>query len=96
MAWEGAVAMAGAEDHGCVGNHRMLTCVCDVTRVNPAFLARYFETPEGMAQLVAASTGTVARNRTLTTKSLEQFRPVPPSISATPSRCAFRRADRKD
>lgn len=79
MAWEGAVAMAGPKDDGCVGNHRMLTCVCDVARVNPAFLARYFETPEGMAKLVAASTGTVARNRTLTAKSLERIEvPVPP------------------
>jgi len=79
MAWEGAVAMAGPKDDRCVGNHRMLTCVCDIARMNPAFLVRYFETPEGMAKLVAASTGTVARNRTLTATSLERIEvPVPP------------------
>lgn len=79
MAWEGAVALASADDDGCIGNHRMLTCACDVDRVSPAFLAHYFKTPEGMVKLVGASTGTVARNRTLTATSLEKITvPVPP------------------
>lgn len=79
MAWEGAVAMAGAADDGCIGNHRMLTCACNSERVNPAFLAHYFKTPEGMAKLVGASTGTVARNRTLTAAALGRLEvPVPP------------------
>jgi type I restriction enzyme S subunit len=79
MAWEGAVAMAKPEDDGCIGNHRMLTCACDQTRVAPAYLAHYFTTSEGMAKLVAASTGTVARNRTLTATALGKIEvPVPP------------------
>lgn len=79
MAWEGAVALAGSGDDGCVGNHRMLTCACDEARVNPAFLAHYFKTPEGMNRLVGASTGTVARNRTLTATALGRMPvPVPP------------------
>jgi type I restriction enzyme S subunit len=79
MAWEGAVALAGAADDGCVGNHRMLTCACDETQINPAFLAHYFKTPEGMTKLVGASTGTVARNRTLTAPALGRMTvPVPP------------------
>ena len=79
MAWEGAVAMAKQEDDGCIGNHRMLTCACDRTRVAPAYLAHYFTTSEGMAKLVAASTGTVARNRTLTATALGKIEvPVPP------------------
>lgn len=78
MAWEGAVALAGADDDGCVGNHRMLTCEADRSRVNPAFLAHYFKTPEGMRKLVGASTGTVARNRTLTATALSRVTvPVP-------------------
>jgi type I restriction enzyme, S subunit len=78
MAWEGAVALASADDDGCVGNHRMLTCTCDETRVNPAFLAHYFKTPQGMTKLVGASTGTVARNRTLTATALGRMTvPVP-------------------
>jgi len=79
MAWEGAVALAGASDDGCIGNHRMLTCACDESRINPAFLAHYFKTPEGMTKLVGASTGTVARNRTLTASALGRMTvPVPP------------------
>jgi type I restriction enzyme S subunit len=79
MAWEGAVALARLDDDGCVGNHRMLTCACDETRVNPAFLAHYFKTPEGITKLVGASTGTVARNRTLTATALGRITvPVPP------------------
>lgn len=79
MAWEGAVALAGLDDDGCIGNHRMLTCACDETRANPAFLAHYFKTPEGMTKLVGASTGTVARNRTLTATALGKMTvPVPP------------------
>lgn len=79
MAWEGAVAVASAADDGCVGNHRMLTCACDTTQLNPAFLAHYFKTPEGMSKLVGASAGTVARNRTLTAPALGRMTvPVPP------------------
>lgn len=79
MAWEGAVALAGAADDSCVGNHRMLTCECDRQRVVSAFIAEYFKTPEGMNKLVAASTGTVARNRTLTATALSRITvPVPP------------------
>lgn len=79
MAWEGAVAKATAEDDGCVGNHRMLTCECDATCVLPDFLEHYFKTSEGMTKLVAASTGTVARNRTLTASSLASITvPIPP------------------
>ena len=79
MAWEGAVALATPEDDGCVGNHRMLTCECDRQVVEPAFLANYFKTPEGMAKLVSTSTGTVARNRTLTAASLvSMLIPLPP------------------
>jgi type I restriction enzyme S subunit len=79
MAWEGAVALASADDDGCIGNHRLLTCACDEIRVNPAFLAHYFKTPEGMTKLVGASTGTVARNRTLTATALGRMTvPLPP------------------
>lgn len=79
MAWEGAVAQAKPEDDGCIGNHRMLTCECDRQVVEPAFLMHYFKTPEGMAKLVGASTGTVARNRTLTAAALLRMEvPMPP------------------
>jgi len=75
------VAMAKPEDDGCIGNHRMLTCACDPGRINPAFLAHYFKTAEGMVKLVGASTGTVARNRTLTATSLAKIMVPVPALS---------------
>ena len=79
MAWEQAIALARPEDHGCVGNHRMLTCLADGQQVPPAFLAYYFTTEEGFAKVYAASPGTAARNRTLVAGNLEAIQvPVPP------------------
>lgn len=79
MAWEQAIALARPEDHGCVGNHRMLTCLADRQQVLPAFLAYYFITEEGFAKVYAASPGTAARNRTLVASNLEAIDiPVPP------------------
>lgn len=79
MAWEQAIALAKPEDHGCVGNHRMLTCVADQAKAVPGFLAYYFMTDEGFAKVYAASPGTAARNRTLIATNLEAIEvPVPP------------------
>ena len=79
MAWEQAIALARPEDHGCVGNHRMLTCLADRQHVLPAFLAYYFTTGEGFAKVYAASPGTAARNRTLVSGNLEAIKvPTPP------------------
>lgn len=79
MAWEQAIALAMQSDHGCVGNHRMLTCVADQGLVLPEFLAYYFTTDEGFTKIYAASPGTAARNRTLVAGSLEAIRvPTPP------------------
>ena len=79
MAWEQAIALAKSEDQGCVGNHRMLTCVADRTKAVPGFLAYYFRTEEGFAKVYAASPGTAARNRTLVATNLKAIRvPVPP------------------
>lgn len=79
MAWEQAIALAKPEDHGCVGNHRMLTCEADAEQAMPEFLFYYFTTDEGFTKVLAASPGTAARNRTLTATSLEGLEvPVPP------------------
>jgi type I restriction enzyme S subunit len=82
MAWEGAVALATAEHHGCVGNHRMLTCAVDPARATPEFIHFHFRQPEGVAQLVAASPGSIARNRTLGPKALADLRIPLPSLAA--------------
>lgn len=79
MAWEQGIALASAEDDGCVGNHRMLTCEADRTRVVPAFLWFYFTTEEGFARVLAASPGTIARNKTLSAEELPRIEiPLPP------------------
>lgn len=82
MAWERAIALATAADEGCVGNHRMLTCEADRTRCLPIFLWYYFRTPEGLAQVVAASPGSIARNKTLSAELLAKIAVPVPSLDA--------------
>lgn len=82
MAWEQAIALASAADEGCVGNHRMLTCEVDRTRCDPMFLWYYFRTPEGLAQVVAASPGSIARNKTLSAELLPNITVPLPSLDA--------------
>ena len=79
MAWEKAIAVASADDDGCVANHRMLTCEVDPTRATPHFLLEYFKTEDGFQQIVGHSPGSIARNKTLSSKKLSQIRvPQPP------------------
>lgn len=79
MAWEQAIAIAKVEDHGCVGNHRMLTCEAKTDCAVPGFLWYYFTTPDGFDKVYAASPGTSARNRTMTAPSLMAIEvPLPP------------------
>lgn len=82
MAWEQAIALGSAKDDGCVGNHRMLTCEVDLTRCHPTFLWYYFTTPEGLAQVVGASPGTIARNKTLSAELLPNITVPLPSLDA--------------
>ena len=78
FAWEGAVAVARAEDHGRVGSHRFLTSVPDRRVTTPSFLHFYFLTREGLDQLNEASPGGAGRNRTLGLKKLNAIRvPIP-------------------
>jgi hypothetical protein len=82
MAWEKGIALAGAADDGCVGNHRMLTCEADRGRLVPGFLWFYFTTEEGFAQVVADSPGTIARNKTLSAEELPNITVPVPSLDA--------------
>lgn len=81
MAWEQAIALASRKDHGCVGNHRMLTCVADTSVLLPQFLAYYFTTEGGFAKVYAASPGTAARNRTLVARNLGKIKVPVPSMA---------------
>lgn len=79
MAWEKAIAVAAAHDEGAVGNHRMLTCEVNPGLATPAFLMAYFRTFEGFSSVVGHSPGTIARNKTLSSKKLPTIEvPVPP------------------
>jgi type I restriction enzyme S subunit len=82
FAWEGAVALASAPDHGRLGSHRFLTCVPDPRRATSNFLLYYFLTPEGTQRLGAASPGGAGRNRTLGLKGLESITVPAPSLDA--------------
>ncbi|WP_137931622.1 restriction endonuclease subunit S domain-containing protein [Mesorhizobium comanense] len=82
FAWEGAVALASAADHGRVGSHRFLTCVPDPQRATSKFLLYYFLTAEGTERLGAASPGGAGRNRTLGLKGLESIVVPAPSLDA--------------
>ncbi|MGO6742375.1 restriction endonuclease subunit S [Rhizobium ruizarguesonis] len=70
MAWEEAIAVAGANDSMCVGNHRMLTCAVKPELADPSFLLHYFQTPEGFRKILDSSPGSIARNKTLSSKKL--------------------------
>ena len=79
MAWEKAIDVAASEDAGCVGNHRMLTCEVNRTLATPNFLLAYFKTEEGFMQVTGHSPGSIARNKTLSSKKLPTIKvPVPP------------------
>ena len=79
FAWEGAVAVATQADHGRVGSHRFITCVCDEERVGAEILQFYFLTAGGLEKLGQASPGGAGRNRTLGIGKLAKILvPVPP------------------
>lgn len=80
MAWEKAIAVAEAHDEGTVGNHRMLTCEVDPDLATPGFLMAYFRTFEGFSSVVGHSPGTIARNKTLSSKKLPTIEVPVPSL----------------
>lgn len=79
-AWEGAIAVATAEDDGRYGSHRYLTCVPVSGVATPRFICFHLLTPEGLADIRDASPGSADRNRTLNTKALEKILVPKPSI----------------
>jgi type I restriction enzyme, S subunit len=82
MAWEQAIGLAAPKDQGTVGNHRMLTCEPVRTVCNPNFLWYFFTTPEGFSQILEASPGSIARNKTLSAVQLPKITVPTPSLDA--------------
>jgi hypothetical protein len=66
----------------CGCNHRMLTCEVDRGKCLPVFLWYYFTMLEGFSQVVAASPGTIARNKTLSADLLKDITVPTPSLDA--------------
>jgi len=78
-AWEGAIAVATAEDDDRVGSHRYLTCVPIPNVATSRFVCFHLLTPEGIHEIGEASPGSADRNRTLSSKALLDIAiPVPP------------------
>ena len=82
FAWEGAVAVAEANDHGRFGSHRFITRVPDPGRATALFLCFWFLTPEGLQKLGEASPGGAGRNRTLGLEALDSIEVPIPSFDA--------------
>ena len=82
MAWEKAIALVDEADAHCVGNHRMLTCEPDRSRIVPGALFFYFTTRHGFAQIEAGSPGSIARNKTLSPDALQAIDVPVPSLDA--------------
>ncbi len=79
FAWEGAIAIAQAEDAGRFGSHRFITCVPDRRLTSADFLRYYFLSDEGMLKIGEASPGGAGRNRTLGLEKLMAIEvPMPP------------------
>lgn len=79
FAWEGAVAVASAEDDGCIASHRYPIAKCKRDAVTPEYLYTFFLSKAGDLILNHYSRGAAGRNRPLNPRSLLKEKvPVPP------------------
>lgn len=79
FAWEGAVAVASAEDDGCIASHRYPIAKCKRDAVTPEYLYTFFLSKAGDLILNHHSRGAAGRNRPLNPRSLLKEKvPVPP------------------
>ncbi|MDD3380175.1 MAG: hypothetical protein PHD68_03035 [Rugosibacter sp.] len=81
FAWEGAIAIAQAEDAGRFGSHRFISCVPDRRLTSADFLRYYFLTDEGMLKIGEASPGGAGRNRTLGLEKLMAIEVPMPALT---------------
>ena len=80
FAWEGAVALAGEEDAGCVASHRYPVLRGKQDLVESAYLLSFFRTGWGKLLLDHHSRGAAGRNRPLNAASLMKERVPVPSL----------------
>ena len=81
FAWEGAVAVASADDVGCIASHRYPIAKCLPDAVTPEYLYTFFLSKAGDLLLNHHSRGAAGRNRPLNPRSLLKEKiPIPPLI----------------
>ena len=76
FAWEGAVAVAGSNDHCRFGSHRFLSFIADRKRALPGFLKVWFVTPAGLEVSRTRVAGRSWQESTLGIDAAKQM-PVP-------------------
>jgi type I restriction enzyme, S subunit len=79
MAWEGAVGVSTDAEKGSVGSARFLSYRA-VGDADIRYLNYFFQTEEGRSMIRSASTGTVARNQTLSPGSFERISLLMPDL----------------
>ncbi|MGW4065340.1 restriction endonuclease subunit S [Amycolatopsis sp. NPDC004747] len=78
MAWEGAIGISTESEKGFVGSARFLS-YRPTGDVDIRFLNYYFQSSNGISLIRSTSTGTVARNQTLSPNKFEKATvPLPP------------------
>ena len=79
MAWEGAFGVAPPEVDGCVLSGAFVVYEIDETKLEPAYLDRYFKQRTVWQSIGSRSTGTNVRRRSLHPDVFEAFEmPLPP------------------
>lgn len=78
FAWEGAIAVAKAEDDNRFGSHRFISCEVNPEKAVANFLCYHFLTPKGLEDINKASPGGAGRNKTLGLNKLMNIKvPLP-------------------
>ena len=81
-AWEGAIALADKQHHGCIASHRYITCLPEPKVLLASFLLYFLLSEEGLERVGHASPGTADRNRTLSLRNLGKIEVPVPRLAA--------------
>jgi len=77
--WEGAIAVSGANDHGCLASNRFLSYAPVDDRIDVGWARWFFLSEQGLPLIQRASPGSADRNRTLSMARFEKLEiPLPP------------------
>lgn len=80
FAWEGAIALVGADDEGCLVSHRFPTFRIDSNVIMPGYLRNLILTKRFVYDLGVISPGGAGRNRVLSKKDFLRLSVFIPSI----------------